>query len=103
MVEDRADLPEDQRHVQELEMRIAALEDKLRGLQLSEEDLKGYQRVMEARGMTDMPDPVYGALCLCRFCVRCGTGGRCGKCSCQAPCNQCIAARPGDDYFFGGW
>jgi hypothetical protein len=43
-------MPDEKSDVKSLEMRIAAIEDKLNKLNISEEDMKTYQRVSAALG-----------------------------------------------------
>ena len=84
--------------VKSLEMRLAALEDKLSKLNISEEDMKTYERVASALGAPAAATPTPDNCQVCqisrqrlvcinrgiiprqiiRFCFECGECGPCG-------------------------
>ena len=106
-----------------LEMRVAALEDKLKGLQVSEDEMRAYNKVASLMGMgsqqpattagattalTPVPDSCVVSQCTVRACTisQCTVVSQCTVRACtiiQDCINECGGGcAPGGGGFMGG-
>ena len=91
---------------QSLEMRVAALEDKLASVQVTEQDWEGFRKVSQLMPASVPASESALPLCIrcvtcasCVRCVRCSSCIRCSRCSCLPTCSPCIAAAEAVDEF----
>ena len=104
-------MPEQPTSEKTIEMRLAEIEDKLSQMHITEEEMKTFQKVSNALGMSGMGAQGQAAqipisrsigiqprICIIRWTCICPCGpGVCNECTC-GPCN-CLAGGGGG---FGG-
>lgn len=80
-----------------LEARVAELEDKLKRLSITEEEMRAFNKVAAAMGPQPSPAEATAlgtepALAVCRICTTCRVCGGCRSCGCRM-C-RVVAAQP---------